>query len=94
MTGTGSHCSDLMELNHIQSLQEIATQNLPEAMINSARREYKSVAAFAEDLRRPLIKLFQPLPAEVHIKHFIAGLGSLGMALGLGAIALGRRQLS
>jgi hypothetical protein len=39
MLGTGNHCSDLLELSHLQSLQEIATQHWPEAMINTARRE-------------------------------------------------------
>ena len=46
------------------------------------------------DLRCPLIKLLQSLPAEVDTKDFIAGLGSLGMAPGPGAVSLGRSQRS
>jgi len=30
-----------------------------------------------------LVQLLQPLPAEIHIKHGIAGLGGLGMATSL-----------
>jgi hypothetical protein len=46
------------------------------------------------DLRSPLIKLLQPLPAEVDVKDFVSGLGSLGMALAAGATALSRSQRS
>jgi hypothetical protein len=41
-----------------------------------------------------LIELFQPLSAEVDIKDFITGLGSLGMAPRAGAASLGRSQRS
>ena len=45
-------------------------------------------------LRRPLIELLQPLPAEIDVENFITGLGSLGMAPRRGAACLARRQRS
>jgi hypothetical protein len=45
-------------------------------------------------LRRPLIELLQPLAAEIDVKQFITGLGSLGMTLGPGASSPGRSQRS
>ena len=47
-----------------------------------------------DDLRRLLIELLQPLPGEVDVEHFITGLGSLGMASGLGGTSLGGSQRS
>ena len=52
------------------------------------------VAGFANDLRRLLIELLQPLPAEVDIENFITRLWSLGMAPRPGASCLGRSQRS
>lgn len=49
---------------------------------------------FGDGLRSPLVELLQPLPAEVDVKHFITGLGSLGMTLGPGASSPGRSQRS
>jgi len=40
------------------------------------------------------IKLLQALSAEINIKNFIPGLGSLGMTPPLGVTSLGRRQRS
>ena len=45
-------------------------------------------------LRRLLIELLQPLPAEIDIEDFITGLWSLGMASRPGATARGRCQRS
>jgi hypothetical protein len=41
-----------------------------------------------------LIELLQPFPAEVDVKDFVAGLGSLGMAPRAGAACLARSQRS
>ena len=45
-------------------------------------------------LRRLLIELLQPFPAEIDVKDFITGLWSLGMASRPGASARGRCQRS
>ena len=44
------------------------------------------------DLRRLVIELLKPLPAEVDVKHLITGLWSLGVAPGLRAASLGGRR--
>ena len=46
----------------------------------------------SDGLRRLLIELLQPLPAEVDVEDLVTGLGSLGMAPWLGATCLGSKR--
>ena len=79
-------------LNHLK--KSPAQEQLSGRFYEPLRDLIKEVSVFGKDSGRLLIKLLQPLPAEVNVKHFITGLGSLGMAPGPGAVCLARSQRS
>ncbi len=60
--------------------------------MKSPRMEVTESPVSGDDLRRLLIELLKPLPAEVDVKDFIPGLGSFRMAPRTGALALARSQ--